>query len=581
MRIIKTAAIVLVLLAAPPAFASPADDRFDAISAKEWAWRQQSFQSEESNKGGIPKHLPDESLPNQQKRLATWTETLKALDAIRPADLSPEKQEDYGVYRAQIETLLDAQRFRDFEKPLNSDSSFWADLGYVARQPVRNEADARAMLSMMRDIPRYFAQNMQNMRAGLKRGFTPPKVIMAGRDASIAAIADARVPRETMWFEPFRALPAAIPAETRAALQAEAETLIRDEIIPAYATLLGFMRDQYLPRLRDGLAAEGWPDGKAYYRAQIRAYATVDLPPEDIHAIGLAEVAKIRAQMAEIMKEVKFEGDLAAFLAFLRTDPQFYVKTPEALLERAAWIAKQFDGKAARWFGRMPRGRFGIVPVPADIAPYYTAGRGGQDRYLLNTYDLPSRPLFQLTALTLHESAPGHSWQLSMAAENEERPDWRRYTYVSAYGEGWALYCEKLGVEMGMYATPYDRFGMLSYQMWRAARLVIDTGIHSKGWTREQGVAFLKDNSALSEHEIATEVDRYIGWPGQALSYYLGQLQIERERSRAEAALGAKFDIRAFHDMILSLGPVPLPVITTRTDRFIAEGGQGPWKLPD
>lgn len=581
MRIIKTAAIVLVLLAAPPAFASPADDRFDAISAKEWAWRQQSFQSEESNKGGIPKHLPDESLPNQQKRLATWTETLKALDAIRPADLSPEKQEDYGVYRAQIETLLDAQRFRDFEKPLNSDSSFWADLGYVARQPVRNEADARAMLSMMRDIPRYFAQNMQNMRAGLKRGFTPPKVIMAGRDASIAAIADARVPRETMWFEPFRALPAAIPAETRAALQAEAETLIRDEIIPAYATLLGFMRDQYLPRLRDGLAAEGWPDGKAYYRAQIRAYATVDLPPEDIHAIGLAEVAKIRAQMAEIMKEVKFEGDLAAFLAFLRTDPQFYVKTPEALLERAAWIAKQFDGKAARWFGRMPRGRFGIVPVPADIAPYYTAGRGGQDRYLLNTYDLPSRPLFQLTALTLHESAPGHSWQLSMAAENEERPDWRRYTYVSAYGEGWALYCEKLGVEMGMYATPYDRFGMLSYQMWRAARLVIDTGIHSKGWTREQGIAFLKDNSALSEHEIATEVDRYIGWPGQALSYYLGQLQIEKERSRAEAALGAKFDIRAFHDMILSLGPVPLPVITTRTDRFIAEGGQGPWKLPD
>lgn len=580
-RMIKTAAIFLALLAAAPALANPADDRFDAISAKEWAWRQQSFQSEESNRGGIPKHLPDESLPNQQKRLATWIETLKALDAIRPADLSPAKQEDYGVYRAQVETLLDAQRFRDFEKPLNSDSSFWADLGYVARQPVRNEADARAMLSMMRDIPRYFAQNMQNMRAGLKRGFTPPKVIMAGRDASIAAIAQANKPRETMWFEPFKALPAAIPAETQAALQAEAEALIGDELIPAYATLLGFMRDQYLPHLREGLAAEGWPDGKAYYRAQIRAYATVDLPPEEIHAIGLVEVAKIRAQMAEIMKEVKFEGDLAAFLTFLRTDPQFYVKTPEALLERAAWIAKQFDGKAARWFGRMPRGRFGIVPVPADIAPYYTAGRGGQDRYLLNTYDLPSRSLFQLTALTLHESAPGHSWQLSMAAENEERPDWRRYTYVSAYGEGWALYCEKLGVEMGMYATPYDRFGMLSYQMWRAARLVIDTGIHSRGWTRAQGIAFLKDNSALSEHEIATEVDRYIGWPGQALSYYLGQLQIEKERARAEAALGAKFDIRAFHDMIMSLGPVPLPVITTRTDRFIAEGGQGPWPLPN
>lgn len=581
MRRLKIGWVIVALLLGTPALANPADDQFDAISGKEWVWRQQTLQTEESNKGGIPKHLPDESLENQQARERTWADVLRKLDAIRPVALSPEKQEDYGVYRAQIQTLLDAQRFRDFEKPLNSDSSFWADLGYVARQPVRNEVDARAMLSMMRDIPRYFAQNMQNMRAGLKRGFTPPKVIMAGRDASIAAIADARAPRETMWFEPFRALPATIPAETRAALQAEAEALIRDEIVPAYATLLGFMRDRYLPHLREGLAAEGWPDGKAYYRAQIRAYATVDLPPEEIHAIGLAEVAKIRAQMAEIMKEVKFGGDFPAFLNFLRSDPQFYVAKPQDLLDRAAWVAKRFDGVAARWFGRMPRGRFGIVPVPADIAPYYTAGRGGQDRYLLNTYNLPSRPLFQLTALTLHESAPGHSWQLSMAAENEERPDWRRFTYVSAYGEGWALYCEKLGVEMGMYETPYDRFGMLSYQMWRAARLVIDTGIHSKGWTREQGIAFLKDNSALSEHEIATEVDRYIGWPGQALSYYLGQLQIEKERARAEAALGATFDIRAFHDMILSLGPVPLPVITTRTDRFIAEAGKGPWKLPE
>ncbi|ATE66961.1 DUF885 domain-containing protein [Rhizorhabdus dicambivorans] len=578
-RNFKAAALLLAF--ATPAFANPADDAFDTISAKEWTWRQQTLQTEESNRGGIPKHLPDEGLVNQQKRRATWTDVLKQLDAIKPADLSPSRQEDYGVYRAQIETLLDAQRFRDFEKPLNSDSSFWADLGYVARQPIRNEGDAANMLSMMRDIPRYFAQNSQNMRAGLKRGFTPPKVIMAGRDASIAAIAEAKSPRDTMWFEPFRTLPASIPAARQAELRAEAEALIRDEIIPAYATLLGFMRDQYLPHLRDGLAAEGWPDGKAYYRAQIRAYATVDLPPEEIHAIGLAEVAKIRAQMAEIMKEVKFEGDFPAFLKFLRTDPQFYVQKPQDLLDRAAWIAKRFDGVAARWFGRMPRGRFGIVPVPADIAPYYTAGRGGQDRYLLNTYDLPSRPLFQLTALTLHESAPGHSWQLSMAAENEERPEWRRYTYVSAYGEGWALYTEKLGVEMGLYETPYDRFGMLSYQMWRAARLVIDTGIHSKGWTREQGIAFLRDNSALSEHEVTTEVDRYIGWPGQALSYYLGQLQIEKERARAEQALGARFDIRSFHDMILSLGPVPLPVITARTDRFIAEGGKGPWKLPE
>ncbi|KKC24148.1 DUF885 domain-containing protein [Sphingomonas sp. SRS2] len=572
---------LFLMMSATITMANPADDRFDALSAKEWAWRQQTFESEEANRGGIPAHLPDESLASQQARLGYWTDVLKQLDAIKLADLSPAKQEDYGVYRAQVATLLDAQRFRDFEKPLNSDSAFWADLGYYAEKPVRSEEEARRLLSLMRDIPRYFDQNIGNMRAGLKRRFTPPAVIMAGREGSIARVAEAKSPADTLWYAPFKTLPATIPAARQAELRAEAEAVIRDQIIPAYARLLAFMRTDYLPGLRTGLAAEGWPDGRAYYRAQIRAYTTLDLPPAEIHAIGLAEVAKIRAQMDAVMREVKFEGDFPAFLRFLRTDPQFYPKTPEALLERAAWIAKQFDGKAARWFGRMPRGRFGIMPVAPDIAPYYTAGRGGQDRYYVNTWNLPSRPFFQLTALTLHESAPGHSWQMSMAAENEDRPDWRRYTYVSAYGEGWALYTEKLGVEMGMYETPYDRFGMLSYQMWRACRLVIDTGIHARGWSREQAIAYLRDNSALSEHEVTTEVDRYIGWPGQALSYYLGQLQIEKDRARAEATLGAKFDIRAFHDMILSLGPVPLPVIAARTDRFIADGGKGPWKLPD
>ena len=572
--------IIAAIALSVPVQAKLADDRFDALSAKEWAFRQQTFQNVETNKGGIPAHLPDESLTTQRERLAVWTDTLAQLDALSSGDLSPGKREDVGVYRAQIETLLDMQRFRDFEKPLNSDSSFWGDLGYYARTPIRNERDARNLISLMRDIPRYFAQNIANMRAGLKRGFTPPRVVMTGRDGSVAAIAQAK-PADTAWLAAFKSLPATIPADRQTAIRAEAEQVIGEQVIPAYALLLHFLRKDYLPYLREGLAAEGLPDGKAYYRAQIRAYATVDLPPEEIHSIGLAEVAKIRTQMSAVMREVKFDGDFPAFLHFLRTDARFYPKTPEALLERAAWIAKRFDGVAPRWFGRMPRGRFGIEPVAPDIAPYYTAGRGGQDRYWVNTWNLPSRPMFQLTALTLHESAPGHSWQMSMAAENEDRPDWRRYTYVSAYGEGWALYCEKLGVEMGMYDTPYDRFGMLSYQMWRAARLVIDTGIHSRGWTREQGIAFLRDNSALSEHEITTEVDRYIGWPGQALSYYLGQRQIEKERGRSEAALGEKFDIRAFHDMILSLGSVPLPVLTVRTDRFIAEGGKGPWKIEE
>jgi uncharacterized protein (DUF885 family) len=325
------------------------------------------------------------------------------------------------------------------------------------------------------------------------------------------------------------------------------------------------------------LAADDLPDGRAFYQSKIKEFTTLDLTPDQIHAIGLREVAKIHDQMVAVMKETGFQGDFPAFLHYLRTDPQFYAKTPDELLMRAAWIAKMFDGKAAQYFGYLPRGRFRIEPVPDDMAPFYTSGRGGPGLYLVNTYDLPSRPLYNLTALTLHESAPGHAWQMAIALEHKDEPDFRQKVYISAFGEGWAVYCEKLGLEMGMYKTPYDRFGMLTYQMWRAARLVVDTGIHTMGWTREQAQAYLRDNTALSNHEIETEVDRYIGWPGQALSYYLGAMAIEDARAKAEAALGPKFNIRAFHDTILQLGSVPLPILTARIDRFIAEGGKGPY----
>ena len=244
---------------------------------------------------------------------------------------------------------------------------------------------------------------------------------------------------------------------------------------------------------------------------------------------------------------------------------------------RAAWIAKRFDGKASQFFGLLPRARFTIRPVPEDLAPFYTAGRGGPGLYLLNTYDLPSRPLYNLTALTLHESAPGHAFQMPLALEHKNQPPFRQHTYLSAYGEGWALYCERLGLEMGMYDTPYDRFGMLNYQIWRAARLVIDTGIHAQGWSRDRAIAYLRDYTALPEHEIETEVDRYIAWPAQALSYYLGEEAILQARSKAEMSLGARFNLRAFHDTVLELGSVPLPVLTARIDRFIAEGGRGPY----
>ncbi len=554
-----------------------ADARFRALAEAEYKWRiSQSAADEDSGSAGS-RQLPDVGPAAQAERLARWEATAKALDAIDPTRLSANTQIDYMVYRGQIDALLAAQHFREYEKPLTADTSFWGNLASWARGSFTTERQYRDYLAMLRQMPRYYDQQIANMRAGLDRGFTVPRITLKGRDIGVAQVVDAGTGEDQPFYEPFRKMPATMAPATAAALRAEAKAAIRDDVLPAHARLLAFLRTDYMPRAQVSTAAYDLPDGKAYYRSKIREYVTADMSPEQVHAIGLSEMQRIRARMDGVMKEVKFQGDFPAFLTFLRTDPQFYAKTPQELLDRAAWFAKSFDGIASQWFGRLPRSRFAIKPVPADLAPFYTAGRGGTGIYLVNTYDLPSRSLYALPALTLHESAPGHAFQMPLAAENKDLPRYRRDSYLSAYGEGWALYCEALGEDMGFYKTPYDRFGMLSYQAWRAARLVVDTGIHAMGWSRERAQAYLHDNTALSDHEIETEVDRYIAWPGQALSYYMGQLAFQRARAKAEKALGPKFNIRAWHDAMLQLGYVPLPVIDRRTDRFIAEGGKGPY----
>jgi uncharacterized protein (DUF885 family) len=556
---------------------TPADARFKALYEKEWAWRQAEFgESDDESMAVASDHLPRVDPADQARRLAYWQEVRHELDAIPQAQLSDAEKINYEVYRNQIDTLIGQQTFRDYEKPANSDSSFWSDFGYLSRKTFHTVRDYRNYIGQLNDIPRYFHENEDNMRAGLARGFTPPRVTLAGRDASIAATAEAKDPEATLFWEPFKHMPASIPAAEQEALKTQGKQAIETRVEPAYRELLAFWRNDYVPHATDKLGAEQGPDGVAYYRSKIREFTTLDMDPEAIHQLGLKEVARIHAEMLEVMAQTGFKGDFPAFLQYLRTDPSFYAKTPHQLLAQAAWIAKRVDGKLGAYFGWLPRGRFTIEPVPADIAPFYTSGRGGSDVYLVNTYDLPSRPLYNLTALTLHESAPGHSLQGELAEEQTGLPAFRRKVYISAYGEGWALYCEKLGVEMGMYETPYDRFGMLTFQMWRAARLVVDTGIHHKGWTREQAIRFLHDNTALADHDIEIEVDRYISWPGQALSYYLGEMAILDARAKAEKALGPKFDIRAFHDTILSMGSVPLPVLQERIDRFIAEGGRDP-----
>ncbi len=555
-----------------------ADARFKALYTREWAWRSAELEGEEGEDSTdrMADHLPRIDAAHQAARLAYWTKVMGELDAIPAASLSPEAQVNAQIYHDQIAVLINQQKFKDYEKPLNGDSAFWSDLTGEARKPLRDAAEYERYITQLTDFPRYFGEEIVNMRAGLARGFTPPQVVLKGRDASIASVAEAKG-EANPYFGPLKQMPASIPATDQARLKAKALAAIEGSVIPAYADLLSFMRTTYLPAARTDLAAETLPDGKAYYQSKIKEFTTLDMTADQIHALGLSEVAKIHAQMLDVMNETGFQGDFPAFLTYLRTDPKFYAKTPEELLMRAAWIAKRFDGKAEQYFGYLPRKRFAIIPVPDDIAPYYTSGRGGPGVYLVNTYNLPSRPLYNLTALTLHESAPGHAFQMPIAMEHKEQPKFRQEVYISAFGEGWALYCEKLGLEMGMYETPYDRFGMLTYQMWRAARLVVDTGIHSKGWTRAQAQAFLHDNTALSDHEIETEVDRYIGWPGQALAYYLGEATILAAREKAEKALGPKFNLRAFHDTVLELGSVPMPVLTARIDRFIAEGGKGPY----
>jgi uncharacterized protein (DUF885 family) len=568
--------------AAPVVKPSPADAAFQAIYTADEKWRRAqrgSVSEDEEKKHLPPAHLRQVDAATQARALAHWESVLAQLQTLDTQKLSDVERLNFEVYRAQIVTMRNAEKFGEYERPVNSDSQFWGDIAPIDAREFRAGEYYTRYLSRLRDVPEYFDEQMANMRAGMARGFTPPQVTLAGRDQGLKDAVNAKNAQATSFWKPFAAMPSSIPPAEQEKLKAEAEDVITHGVVPAYAKMLQFFHEEYVPHSVTSLAAEDLPDGKAYYQSKILEYATVSMSPEEIHAVGLKEVESIHAEMLAAMKASGFTGTFPEFLEYLRMDPKFFAKTPEELLHDAAWIAKEFDGVASRYFGYQPRERFGIVPVPPEMAPFYTAGRGGMHSYLVNTYDLPSRPLYSLPALTLHESAPGHSWQqaVAMEQEREKKLPLFRKAYISAYGEGWALYCERLGAEMGIYHTPYETFGMLSYQAWRAARLVVDTGIHAQGWTRAQAVEYLHDNTALSDHEIETEVDRYISWPGQALSYYLGEMAIVKERKKAEAALGAKFNLRAFHDAVLETGSVPLPVLEEHLDAWIAGGGVGPF----
>ena len=561
---------VLAQEAPPPTLAAPANAAETALRdlyTREWEWRQAEFVREKvdgrwQSSGRMPSVTPEA----WARRADYWKRTLAALDAIPLDQLGREERINAAVFRTSLEADEAGARWRTYEAPFNSDSFFWG--GINPRQPYQTEADWRRFISRLGDVPRYFDEQIANMEAGLARGWSVPRATLEGRDRTLEPYV--QTGDANPLLATFDRIPASIPEAVRTQLREEGRRVVQAQTIPAYARLLRFIRDEYLPRTRTTIAASDLPDGRAFYRTQILEYVTRDMSAREIHDFGLREVARITAEMEQVKRKAGFEGDLPAFIDYLRTDPKFYAKTPRELLGEASLIAKKIDGQLQYVVGTLPRYRFTILPVADDIAPIYTSGRGGLDACFFNTYDLPSRPLYNLPALVLHECAPGHSFQAALALEAPARPDFRQQTYFSGYGEGWGLYTEWLGTRMGIYETPYEEFGRLTFEMWRAARLVIDTGLHEYGWTRDQAIDYLASHTALAKHDVVTEVDRYISWPGQALSYYIGYRTILDLRAEAERELGDRFDQRPFHDTILNLGSVPLPVLEEGVRRVVA-----------
>ncbi|GGB63957.1 hypothetical protein GCM10010833_18710 [Blastomonas aquatica] len=543
------------------------DAKLRAIYDAEWEWRQGEYaRVKEGDRWVQGDRFSSETAEAQARRLAYWTDVLKQLDAIPMDQLSPEEQVNAAVFRQSVWENAKGLEYKTYEAPFNSDTFFWGGLN--PRAGFATATGYRRFLGRMADIPRYFDEHTVNMRAGLARGYTVPRVGIEGRDATIEAYTVAG--EANPFYDAFRTMPASIPAADQAALRADALRAIEVSVVPAYTKLLTFMRAEYMPKARTTIDAYSLPDGKQYYQDMIKVFTTLDLTPEQIHEIGLKEVARIDADMQKTMRETGFKGTFPEFLQFMRTDPQFYAKTPRELLSYVAYVTKKMDGKLKESFNLLPRYRFTIRPVPDEIAPIYTSGRGGLESCLFNTYDLPSRPLYNLTALALHECIPGHSFQAAVALEAPDRPDFRRQTYFSGYGEGWGLYTEWLGTKLDMYETPYEEFGRETFEMWRAVRLVIDTGIHTKGWSRQKAIDYLASHTALAQRDVETEVDRYISWPAQALAYKLGELSLRKMRAKAEAELGTRFDQRPFHDAYLALGSVPLPVMEAKMEEFIA-----------
>ncbi|WP_348728094.1 DUF885 domain-containing protein [Rheinheimera texasensis] len=562
----------LMACAQQPA-STPADfDRF----ANDWWQRVEKVQT--NTKSGLPDMSATALEKAQQQRLALLAE----LNKTNVSGLSEQQKINFAILQYRLQNDIDEYRFGAQYMPLTAESGFHSDVLFMLNMSsVKTEKDLQSYLEKLAALPLYMQQQIEWMRQGLAKGYTQPKAVLAGYEDSIKSFISTD-PQKSPFYRPLLKQPAGIEPARWQALQQQASALISQQITPVYQQYLDFFTTQYVPGARDNIAAIALPDGAAFYQNRLEHYTTLKMTPQQVHQIGLQEVARIRAEMQQVIQQTGFKGSFAEFVQFLRTDPQFYVTKPEQLLKEAAYLSKKIDAQLPKLFKTLPRTPYGVEPVPAEIAPKYTTGRyaGGRAAgepgfYWVNTYALDRRPLYELEALTLHEAVPGHHLQVALANEQDSLPVYRRSFYTSAFGEGWGLYSEYLGLEVGFYTDPYSNFGRLTYEMWRACRLVVDTGMHTMGWSRQQAIDFLAQNTALSMHNVTTEVDRYISWPAQALSYKLGELTIKRLRQKAEKTLGEKFNVREFHDAVLSNGSVPLSVLEQQIDLYIARVQRG------
>jgi len=526
------------------------------------------------------RRLPDASRAFEVAQEPTLKGFADRLAAINPARLNDDDRLNhafmaYVIKRARDRIPLDTGRIDAF----SSEGGPGQSLGYVASVTrITSVDDAEAYIARLEAMPALYDDQLANARRGLATGLVQPRSIVENA-LSLMEPEAALTPATDPLLKPFAALPASIPADKQAELLARAQGVVAGQIMPRRQAWVRFLRDDYLPRAPETLGLVHRPGGRELYAFLVRGYTTTDMTPDQVHQLGLQEVARIRARMDTEMRAAGWTGDFASFLNFLRTDPQFYATTREDLLEKASEMAKRSDDHLPALFGTLPRTPYGVRPVPAEIEANYTTGRyfpgsmenGVAGGYIVNTSRLDQRPLYELPALTLHEAVPGHHLQIALQQEAEEGPYFRRGVDVTAFTEGWGLYAEFLGEEMGFYRTPYERFGRLSYEMWRACRLVADTGIHWLGWDIEQARACFRDNSALAPHNIETELQRYIGWPGQATAYKVGEIRLRAVRTRAETELGDRFNVRRFHDALLVDGPLPMALLDERMDRWIAE----------